>query len=68
MPWLWHRPAVVAPIRHLAQELPYAAGVAIKRKKKIIKAERVSNKTLLLHKVTTNKSAWSDSFGIEANC
>jgi len=33
MPWLWHRPAVAAPIGPLAWELPYAAGVALKRKK-----------------------------------
>ena len=28
------RPAAVAPIQPLAQELPYAAGVVLKRKKK----------------------------------
>ena len=27
---LWHRPAATAPIRPLAQELPYAAGTALK--------------------------------------
>ena len=33
--WLWHRPAVAAaPVGPLAWELPYAAGVALKRKKK----------------------------------
>ena len=32
--WLWCRPAGAAPIQLLAQELPYAAGAAIKRKKK----------------------------------
>ena len=26
--WLWHRPAATAPIRSLAWEPPYAAGVA----------------------------------------
>ena len=30
--WLW--PAAIAPIRHLAWEPPYAAGVALKKKKK----------------------------------
>ena len=30
--WLWHRPAATAPIRPLAWELPYAAGVALKSK------------------------------------
>ena len=28
--WLWQRPAATAPIRPLAWELPYAAGVALK--------------------------------------
>ena len=32
--WLWHRPAAVALIQSLARELPYATGVAIKRKRK----------------------------------
>ena len=32
--WLWHRPAAVAPIQLLAQELPYATGTALKREKK----------------------------------
>ena len=31
--WLWHRWAAVAPIRPLAWEPPYAAGVALKRQK-----------------------------------
>ena len=31
---LWHRPAAVALILPLAWELPYAADVALKRKKK----------------------------------
>ena len=30
---LWHRPAAVAPIGPLTWELPYAAGVAVKREK-----------------------------------
>ena len=31
--WLWCRPAAVALIQHLAQELPYATGRALKKKK-----------------------------------
>ena len=31
--WLWCRPAAVAPIRPLAWEPPYAAGMALKRQK-----------------------------------
>jgi len=30
---LWRRPAAVAPIRPLAWEPPYVAGVALKKKK-----------------------------------
>ena len=30
--WLWCRPAAVAPIRPLAWEPPYAAGLALKSK------------------------------------
>ena len=32
--WLWHGPTATALIRPLAWELPYAAGVALKRQKK----------------------------------
>ena len=32
--WLWCRPAAAAPIRLLAKELLYAAGIAVKRRKK----------------------------------
>ena len=31
--WLWRRPAAAAPIQPLAQELPYAAGMDIRKKK-----------------------------------
>ena len=32
--WLWCRPAAVAPTGRLAWELPYAAGMALKSKKR----------------------------------
>jgi len=32
--WLWYRPAATAPIRLPARELPYAVGVALKKRKK----------------------------------
>ena len=32
--WLWHRPAAAALIYPLAQELPYAPGTALNRKRK----------------------------------
>ena len=34
MLWLWWRPAAITLNRPLARELPYAAGVAIKKTKK----------------------------------
>ena len=42
MLWLWHRPAVTAPIRPLVWGPPYAAGKALKspRKKKKREKER----------------------------
>ena len=33
--WLWYRLASAAPIRPLVWEPPYAAGVALKRRKKL---------------------------------
>ena len=32
--WLWYRPAAVALIQPLAWELPYAKGVALKKKRR----------------------------------
>ena len=32
--WVWYRPEAVALIQPLAQELSYATGAALKRKKK----------------------------------
>ena len=32
--WLWHRPEATAPIRPLAWEPPYAAGMALEKTKK----------------------------------
>ena len=37
--WLWHRRTAVALIGPLAWELPYAVGVALKRKKEKKKAQ-----------------------------
>jgi len=34
LPWLWCRPAAATPILPLAWELPYAAGMALKKKKR----------------------------------
>ena len=45
--WLWCRPAAAALIRPLACELPYAAGAALKGKKK-------QNKKTQLYKQNAN--------------
>ena len=39
--WLWCRPTAVAPIRPLAWELPYTAGVALEKKKKKTKKRKL---------------------------
>ena len=41
--WLWCRPAVVALIRPLAWELPYALGAALKQGKKKKKKSKGQN-------------------------
>ena len=46
LPWLWCRPAAVAPIQSLAWEPPYAVGVALKRQKKRPKKPKTEFKTL----------------------
>ena len=48
--WLWCRQAVLALIRLLAWELPYATGAALKskKKKKVTRKITTSFKTLLL--------------------
>jgi len=53
LPWLWCRPASVAPIRPLAWEPPYSAGVALKRPKAKKKKEIVHSKSDL-HMVTVH--------------
>ena len=40
--WLWRRPAAAAPIQPLTRELPHAAGVALKGKKKNLWSEEKS--------------------------
>ena len=42
--WLWHRPAAAAPIRPLAWEPPYAAGVALEKAKKKKKKKKKKDK------------------------
>ena len=42
---LWRRPAATTPFRPLAWELPYAAGVALKRAKKERKKKKEKKQT-----------------------
>ena len=42
--WLWHRLAAVALIQPLAWEPPYAAGVALKKKKEKKRKEKRNSK------------------------
>ena len=44
LPWLWCRPAAVAPIRPLAWEPPNAVGMALKRQKNQKKKRRKKEK------------------------
>ena len=45
--WLWRRPAAAAPIRPLAWELPYAAGVALKNKQTKKQTKAKESQTLI---------------------
>ena len=45
--WLWHRLAAIAPIRPLAWEPPYTAGVALKRQQQQKKLEKRTQKVKL---------------------
>ena len=40
--WLWHRPAAEARVGHIAWELPYAVGVALKKNNTTTTATNVS--------------------------
>ena len=46
LPWLWCRPAAIAPIRPLAWEPPHVTGVALKGEKDQKKKKEVKNKCL----------------------
>ena len=55
--WLWRRPAATALIRPLAWEPPYAAGMDLKRKKKVV---HIYNGILLSHKKEQNNAIGSN--------
>ena len=46
--WLWHRPAVAAPIQPLTWELPYALKKG-KKKKKPLFQEQVASSIIFSH-------------------
>ena len=55
--WLWLRSAAAVPIQPLAWELPYVAGVAIKKKKR--KKEKEKNAIdFIIHKFTVFSSSF----------
>ena len=56
--WLWHRPATVAPVQSLAWELPYAEGVAIKRKRK-----KKTHRSFCCGSVVTNLTSIHEEVG-----
>ena len=57
--WLWCRLAAVAPIRPLAWELPYAAGVALTSKKQTNKNKQTNKKTDCCWQCQTSGVVWS---------
>ena len=54
--WLWCRPAAVTPIGPLAWEPAYAAGAALKKKKKKRKRKRLSREKNCQNKTKQNKT------------
>ena len=51
---LGHKPAAAAPIRPPAQELPYAAGTAVKRKKEKDTIKKVQRQATDWKKILAN--------------
>ena len=51
--WLWRRPVTAAPIRPLAWEPPYVAGIGLKKDKK--KKKKKKNHTLISGLSMTSK-------------
>ena len=61
---LWCRPAPTALIQRLACELPYAMGVALKKKKRIVSSSSVKNVMDNLLGITLNLSIALGSMAI----
>ena len=67
--WLWCRPVAAAPIRPLAWELPYAAGVAPKKKtKNIVQAVAQWVKDLALLQLWLEFHPWPGNFHMPQVC
>ena len=56
--WLWRRPAAAAPIGPLAWELPYAAGMALKRQKKKKKRKERQREKKKKEERTKKTNSW----------
>ena len=56
--WLWHRSTAVAPVRLLAWEPPYAAGVALKK----TKGKKKKKKVLIHRNAFATTSSFSEYF------
>ena len=73
---VWCRSSATAPIQSLAWELPYATGVALKRKKKIFLVKKKTNvcvcdveNRLVVPKRRREGGGWAGSLGLaDANC
>ena len=63
--WLWCRPAAVAPIRPLAWEPPYAAGVALKRQKTKKKKQNKQRSVLPSYSLEEKSDILAIKFGGE---
>ena len=61
-PWLWCRPAAVAPFQPLAWELPHAVGAALKSRGKKRKKEKetLQSRTLTMKAKCFDRGPWEN--------
>ena len=60
--WLWHRLAVVALIRILAREIPYAMGAALTRQKKEEEEEEIKSRAFTKYSPVYPQFVWLGLF------